>query len=95
MDHLVIDTPEQIPLEFPLAGIGSRFLALAVDTIIQVAAGVGLGAIAMAAGLRGLQAVSPPPVGIGFCGAFLVSSSNSGTSRSSKRSGTGNLPANA
>src|SRR5262249_6561441 len=30
-----IDTPEQIALELPLAGIGSRFLALMIDTLIQ------------------------------------------------------------
>src|SRR5438270_2982985 len=36
-DELKIDTPEQIALELPLAGIGSRFLALAIDTLIQVA----------------------------------------------------------
>ncbi len=47
MDNLVIDTPEQIPLEFPLAGIGSRFLALAVDTLIQSAAAVLLFSAAM------------------------------------------------
>ena len=35
-DKLTIETPEQIPLEFPLAGIGSRFLAIALDTLIQV-----------------------------------------------------------
>ena len=35
-DKLTIETPEQIPLEFPLAGIGSRFLAIAMDTLIQV-----------------------------------------------------------
>ena len=34
-DKLTIETPEQIGIEFPLAGIGSRFLAVAVDTIIQ------------------------------------------------------------
>ena len=34
-DQLNIDTPEQIALELPLAGIGSRFLAMAVDTLIQ------------------------------------------------------------
>lgn len=34
-DQLQIDTPEQIALELPLAGIGSRFLSLAVDTLIQ------------------------------------------------------------
>jgi len=35
LDRLDIDTPEQIALELPLAGIGSRFLALAVDTLLQ------------------------------------------------------------
>lgn len=37
-DQLKIDTPEQIALELPLAGIGSRFLAMAIDTLIQIAA---------------------------------------------------------
>ncbi|HKC71102.1 MAG TPA: hypothetical protein VKB60_05740, partial [Terriglobales bacterium] len=36
-DQLNIDTPEQIALELPLAGVGSRFLAIAIDTLIQVA----------------------------------------------------------
>lgn len=35
-DKLTIETPEQTSLEFPLAGIGSRFLALAADTMIQL-----------------------------------------------------------
>ena len=35
IDQLRIDTPEQIALELPLAGIGSRFLAVAIDTLIQ------------------------------------------------------------
>jgi len=34
-DQIDIETPEQIALEFPLAGIGSRFLAFAIDTLIQ------------------------------------------------------------
>ena len=37
-DKLIIDTPEQIALEYTLAGPGSRFLALAVDTVLQVLA---------------------------------------------------------
>lgn len=36
-DQLKIDTPEQISLELPLAGIGSRFLAIIIDTLIQAA----------------------------------------------------------
>jgi uncharacterized RDD family membrane protein YckC len=37
-DKLTIETPEQTSLEFPLAGIGSRFLALAADMLLQMAA---------------------------------------------------------
>jgi len=55
MDNLVIETPEQIPLEFPLAGIGSRVLALALDTYFQIAAGAVLVGVASSMGLRGLQ----------------------------------------
>lgn len=33
---IVITTPENVPLEYPLAGLGSRFLAMAVDTAIQL-----------------------------------------------------------
>src|SRR5580700_7294469 len=36
-DKLTIDTPEQTSLEFAIAGIGSRFLAIALDTAIQAA----------------------------------------------------------
>ena len=35
---LTIETPEQISLEFPLAGVGSRGYALCIDTLIQVVA---------------------------------------------------------
>ena len=34
-EKLTIETPELIPLEFQVAGIGSRFLALAIDTLFQ------------------------------------------------------------
>src|SRR5262249_39700768 len=37
-ENLIIDTPEQIALELPLANIGSRFLAIAFDTILQALA---------------------------------------------------------
>ena len=52
LEKLNIDTPEQVSLEFSLATVGSRFLALAVDTLIQVGSalvlfiGVGIGAAA-------------------------------------------------
>jgi uncharacterized RDD family membrane protein YckC len=36
VDKLTIDTPEQVHLEFVLAGVGSRFMAALLDTLIQV-----------------------------------------------------------
>jgi uncharacterized RDD family membrane protein YckC len=39
-DKLTIDTPEQTALDFAVAGIGSRFLALALDTLIQILVGL-------------------------------------------------------
>ncbi|HEV2421495.1 MAG TPA: RDD family protein [Candidatus Acidoferrales bacterium] len=38
-DNLTIDTPEQTSLQFPLAGVGSRFVAMFADTVIQVIVG--------------------------------------------------------
>jgi uncharacterized RDD family membrane protein YckC len=37
-DQLNIETPEQVELRFPVAGIGSRFLAVFTDSIIQFVA---------------------------------------------------------
>jgi uncharacterized RDD family membrane protein YckC len=34
-DKLIIDTPEQVHLEFVLAGIGSRFMAVFLDVLIE------------------------------------------------------------
>jgi uncharacterized RDD family membrane protein YckC len=45
-DKLTIETPEQTGLDFAVAGIGSRFLALAFDTMIQIG-------VALVAGLGG------------------------------------------
>jgi uncharacterized RDD family membrane protein YckC len=35
-DQLSIDTPEQVELEFAVAGIGSRFVAVLLDHLIQI-----------------------------------------------------------
>lgn len=37
-DQLSIETPEHVALRLPVAGIGSRFLAIFLDTLIQVVA---------------------------------------------------------
>jgi uncharacterized RDD family membrane protein YckC len=42
-DQLTIETPEQTALDFAVAGIGSRFLALAFDVLIQTLVGVVVG----------------------------------------------------
>lgn len=38
-EKLTIETPEQTSLDFAIAGVGSRFLALALDTVIQTLVG--------------------------------------------------------
>lgn len=38
-EKLTIETPEQTSLDFAIAGVGSRFLALALDTVIQILVG--------------------------------------------------------
>ena len=50
-EKLTIETPEQIALEFPLASAGSRFLALAIDTLVQIGAFAVLGLLALGASL--------------------------------------------
>src|SRR6266568_8460254 len=68
-EKLTIETPEQTSLDFAIAGIGSRFLALALDTLIQILVGfiVGVGGT-MAIGA--LAAVLPKTAIWGF--AFLI-----------------------
>ncbi|MGA2813200.1 MAG: RDD family protein [Candidatus Acidiferrum sp.] len=39
-DQLTIQTPEQTEVDFAIAGIGSRFLAIAYDTLLQILVGV-------------------------------------------------------
>jgi uncharacterized RDD family membrane protein YckC len=42
-EKLTIETPEQTGLDFAVAGVGSRFLALAIDTLIQMGIGMVVG----------------------------------------------------
>jgi uncharacterized RDD family membrane protein YckC len=73
IDQLRIDTPEQIALELPLAGIGSRFLAMAIDTLLQVglyAAGGIIFGLLIPLGASVLHWFSP---NVGFAiGIFLI-----------------------
>jgi uncharacterized RDD family membrane protein YckC len=61
VDKLTIETPEQTALDFAVAGIGSRFIALALDTLIQIAVGliVGVGGGFSIAGLSKYWPDSP------------------------------------
>jgi uncharacterized RDD family membrane protein YckC len=75
LDKLSIDTPEQVALDFALASIGSRFLALAVDTLIQVIATAAL--VAAGIGLLlvfsfNLQAANPWILAVLFLLYFLI-----------------------
>ena len=48
-ETLIIETPERVPLAFSLASIGNRFLAAAIDHLIQYAAIIAVVWIALAA----------------------------------------------
>jgi uncharacterized RDD family membrane protein YckC len=69
-ENLTIDTPEQIPLEFPLAGVGSRFLALAFDTLLQ--AGAVLVLFVILASVRLVASAAWPAIGAWVGGALLL-----------------------
>jgi len=58
---LTIDTPEQTALEYPIAGLGSRFLAILADTAIQFALAffVVIGGSILSAGLRLFGGLGP------------------------------------
>jgi uncharacterized RDD family membrane protein YckC len=64
-DQLSIDTPELVAIEFPLAGLGSRFLALLVDYFLQALIVLGIvlllalsGAAKGGRGTRGFSSIS-------------------------------------
>ena len=75
LEKLNIDTPEQVALEFSLATVGSRFLAIAIDTLLQAASaavlflGVGIGALAASFTLDG---VAPWLMAIVVLGLFTI-----------------------
>ncbi|HZF40996.1 MAG TPA: RDD family protein, partial [Blastocatellia bacterium] len=56
-ETLVIETPEHVELQFALATIGNRFLACAVDHVIQVASSITIYLIArtLSPGLRSAE----------------------------------------
>jgi uncharacterized RDD family membrane protein YckC len=59
VDKLIIDTPEQVHLEFVLAGIGSRFMAALLDTLIQVGIGILASLVAVVFAATPLTSGSP------------------------------------
>ena len=65
-DKLIIDTPEQVHLEFTLAGIGSRFMALLIDTLLQAL--VYFGVFLLAVFIIGIA----PGVTIGHLGTWAA-----------------------
>ncbi len=67
-DKLTIETPEQTALEFAIAGIGSRFLALALDTLIQMLVGF----IALFGGIFVIGLISAAMPKAGIWGAAIL-----------------------
>ena len=72
-DHVTIETPEHIQLNYELAGIGSRFLAGFVDTLIQTIAIVLIAvAVSLIGSLEGEVARMPIRVVIVVVASLLI-----------------------
>jgi uncharacterized RDD family membrane protein YckC len=71
-ENLIIDTPEQIRLEFALAGVGSRFLALAFDTVLQAGAIVVLVGIGLIVRRLTAGSIVPGVVAPGGLGTWVI-----------------------
>jgi uncharacterized RDD family membrane protein YckC len=76
--QLIINTPEQVSLHFEVAGIGSRFMAFLIDSLIQglcylVLSLVGVGVIAAFPGSRAFSSFGPKwTMAFLIIGVFLV-----------------------
>ena len=72
-EKLIIETPEQTSIEFPLAGIGSRFLAILIDSLIQTGIAIVLGLIfaTLTFGLGFGASGGSPTAGV-WIGAILI-----------------------
>ena len=73
-EKLIIETPEQTSIEFPLAGIGSRFLAVLIDTLIQIGIVIVLGLLFLGVGFgfRGAFRNIPPSAGPWVAAIFIM-----------------------
>ena len=75
-DRLVIESPDHVEVAVDLAGVGSRFLALAVDTVIQGALVLGVIIILMALsglfGAVGLPALEGVFLAIGIGAVAII-----------------------
>lgn len=75
LEKLTIETPEQVRLEYSLAGLGSRFMAIAVDTLCQLIMFLILG-LAMAIAVPALSGLGPRgglwAAALSVIGSFLL-----------------------
>ena len=73
-EKLIIETPEQTSIEFPLAGIGSRFLAVLIDSLIQgaVAFALGLILVALGFGFRSAGFGPSPALGVWLVAILIL-----------------------
>jgi uncharacterized RDD family membrane protein YckC len=72
-EKLIIETPEQTSIEFPLAGIGSRFLAVLIDSLFQFGALIAFGLIVLVISATGGRAtIGGLPAGIVWLWAIFI-----------------------
>src|SRR5262249_27796594 len=66
-----VRTPEMVDFSFPVAGLGSRFLAYLIDTVLI--AGTGFGVMSCLFFMAGISSMASPFLGMAFVSfGFLV-----------------------
>jgi uncharacterized RDD family membrane protein YckC len=70
VDKLTIETPEQTSLDFAVAGIGSRFLAILIDVLIQSAIGFVAGILLII--LMGAMSLVGPKASLWVSAFFML-----------------------
>src|SRR5579863_6768260 len=71
-DKHTIDTPEQLQLDFAVAGIGSRFLALLIDSLIETLVVIVVAILIPVLVQGGIRGISPVWLAAGFLVFFFL-----------------------
>ena len=73
-DIYSLDTPESVAVAYPIAGVGSRFLAILIDSLVQIIISIAIAIVIYVAynALGSGSVASYVALALGVIGAFCV-----------------------